>query len=38
MIEYIKGAIAELNPAFVVIDNHGCPIKATVLRYLIKLT
>lgn len=23
MIEYIKGAIAELNPAFVVIDNHG---------------
>ena len=23
MIEYIKGAIAELNPAYVVIDNHG---------------
>lgn len=23
MIDYIKGSIAELNPAFVVIDNHG---------------
>ena len=23
MIDYIKGAIAELNPAFAVIDNHG---------------
>ena len=23
MIDYIKGAVAELNPAYVVLDNHG---------------
>ena len=23
MIDYIKGSIAELNPAYAVIDNHG---------------
>ena len=23
MIEYIKGTIAELNPAYAIIDNHG---------------
>ena len=23
MIDYIKGIIAELNPAYAVIDNHG---------------
>ena len=23
MIDYIKGSIVELNPAYVVIDNHG---------------
>ena len=23
MIDYIKGTITELNPAFTVIDNHG---------------
>ena len=23
MLDYIKGSVAELNPAYVVVDNHG---------------
>lgn len=30
MIDYIKGTVAELNPTYAVIDNHGVDRKSVV--------